>query len=82
MANDERGVAVVDRIESGTAVLEMLQPQFVFEFPAELLPDGVKEGSAVEINFEERPEVEEARRQRIRDLQQELLNDSKDESSE
>jgi len=76
MVENERGVAIVDRIESGTAVLEMIEPQFVFEFPAGLLPDGVEEGSAVKISFEERPEIEESRRKRIRDLQQKLLDQS------
>lgn len=76
MVKEERAVAIVDRMESGTAVLELIEPQYVFEFPAHLLPDGVNEGSAVEISFEERPEIEESRRQRIRDLQQTLLEQS------
>lgn len=79
MADEKRRVAIVDRIESGTAVLEMLEPQFVFEFPADLLPESVEEGSAVEISFEERPKIEEARRQRIRELQQELIERPGDE---
>lgn len=77
--NDEYGVAIVDRIESGTAVLEMIDPNFVFEFPLELLPEDLHEGSAVEVNFKERPEVEEARRERINDLQNELIEKPDDE---
>lgn len=76
---DEYGIAIVDRIEGDVAVLEMIEPTFTFEFPVELLPDGVEESSAVEINFEERPEIQQAREEEIQQLQDELIEKPEDE---
>ena len=72
----EFGIAVVDRIEEGIAVLEVIEPQFSFQLPVEVLPDDLHEGAALELNFELRPEIEKKRREEIRNLQQKLLDRS------
>ncbi|MFP4687767.1 MAG: DUF3006 domain-containing protein [bacterium] len=66
-------VAIVDRIESGIAVLEAIEPKISFELPVRLLPEGVHEGAAVELGFKLRPDIEKERRSRIRDMQQRLM---------
>jgi hypothetical protein len=76
---DEYGVAIVDRIEGDVAVLEMIEPTFTFEFPVELLPDGIEESNAVEVDFKERPEIQEAREEEIQQLQDELMEKPDDE---
>jgi len=79
MSEQEYGIAIVDRIEEGIAVLELIQPRFNFQMPVEILPDELHEGAAVALNFELRPEIEKKRRQEVRDLQQKLLDRPEDE---
>ncbi len=76
--NEEFKIAIVDRIEEGIAVLEVIEPQFTFQLPVAVLPDDLHEGAAVELNFRLRPEVEKKRRKKIRNLQQKLLDRSED----
>ncbi|MFB6354888.1 MAG: DUF3006 domain-containing protein [bacterium] len=72
--------AVIDRIEGGTAVLEVIDPEVSFHMPVVVLPEGADEGSVVEFNLQLRPDIEEERREMIRDLQNELMEKPDDES--
>jgi len=71
-------IAIVDRIVGDKAVLEFVESRYTFDFPVELLPE-VHEGAALKIDFELRPDIEEERRERVRDLQDRLIQRSKEE---
>lgn len=77
---DSSPMAVVDRIESKVAALELIESRHTFHLPVQVLPDEVHEGAVVEIDFKLRPEVEEERRQEINDLQDRLIQKPDDES--
>lgn len=80
--NEDFGIAIIDRIEEGMAVFELIEPRFNFQMPVEVLPDEIHEGAAVELDFKLRPEIEEKRRRQVRDLQQELLDNSQNPEEE
>jgi hypothetical protein len=71
--------AFVDRIESGTAVLEQLDSKMTLNFPVVLLPDSVEEGSVVEVTVKDRPQLAEKRREQIEELQHRLIEQPNDE---
>ncbi len=72
-------IAIVDRIEEKSAVLELVESRFLFNFPLELLPENTHEGAALELSFELRPDIEEERRKKIRNLQDKLIRRSSDD---
>lgn len=65
--------AFVDRIESATAVLELLEDNVTLNFPVYLLPNSSAEGSVVEITVSDRPELAAQRRQEIEEQQHRLI---------
>ncbi len=74
MPEDSKTIkAFVDRIESGTAVLEHLDEKVTLDFPVVLLPDSVEEGSVVEVTVKDRPQLAEQRRKQIEELQHRLI---------
>jgi hypothetical protein len=74
MSDQHKVVKVfVDRIESGTAVLEQLDGKMTFNFPVFLLPDSAGEGSVVEITVKDRPKIAEQRAKELQELQNELV---------
>lgn len=74
MSDDTKTVqAVVDRLESGTAVLQLIDLDVSLNFPIVLLPNSVNEGSVVEIDVADRPDLEEKRRKEIEELQHQLI---------
>lgn len=74
MSDDSKTVqAVVDRLESGTAILQLIDLDVSLSFPIVLLPDSVNEGSVVEIDVTDRPDLEEKRRREIEELQHQLI---------
>ncbi|MFB6346942.1 MAG: DUF3006 domain-containing protein [bacterium] len=82
MADDTKVVrAVVDRIESGTAVLQLIDLDVTLDFPIVLLPSSVSEGSVIEINVEDRPDLEEKRRREIEKMQHQLIEKPRDEGN-
>jgi Protein of unknown function (DUF3006) len=68
--------AVVERIEGNKAVLEPLSGGESFIVPVDLLPEGAREGSVVNASFQLDPETETARRERIRELQKKMSEES------
>lgn len=65
---------IIDRIEDGRlAVLEIGGEMGDFVWPVEFLPENVHDGSILEFTIEENPEVEAAQREKVRNLQSELL---------
>ncbi len=78
MSEEKALIAVVDRVVGDKAVLELVESRYTFDFPVELLPE-IHEGAALEIDFELRPDIEEERRERIRNLQDRLIQRSKEE---
>ena len=75
--SEEMLIAIVDRIEEEQAVLELVDTKFLFNFPVKLLPDELHEGAAIEISFKNRPDIEKQRREKIRQLQNDLIQRSK-----
>jgi hypothetical protein len=66
-------LGVVDRIEGNKAVVEMFEPtDWRLIFPAAWLPEQ-REGMVLEFVLRDRPKIEERRRQRIQQLQDELI---------
>lgn len=65
---------VIDRIEDGRlAVLEIEGVAGDFLWPAEFLPEGVHDGSILDFIIENNPEAEARQREKMRKLQDELL---------
>lgn len=65
---------IIDRIEDGRlAVLEIGGEMGDFVWPVEFLPENVHDGSILKFTIEEDPEVEAAQREKVRNLQSELL---------
>lgn len=82
MPNDSKTVrAVVDRLESGAAILQLIDLDVSLSFPIVLLPDSVNEGSVVEIDVTDRPDLEEKRRQEIEQLQHQLIERPRDDEA-
>lgn len=80
MPDDSKTIkAFVDRIESGTAVLEQLDSKMTLNFPVVLLPDSVEEGSVVEVTVKDRPQLAEQRRQQIEEQQHRLIEKPDDD---
>ena len=70
---------VIDRIEENKlAVLEIEGMAGDFIWPVEFLPPGVHDGSVLDFTVEADPAAEAAQREKIRKLQAELLERSKD----
>jgi Protein of unknown function (DUF3006) len=65
---------VIDRIEDGQlAVLEIEGVAGDFIWPVEFLPEGVHDGSILDFTIEDNPEAETSQREKMRKLQDELL---------
>lgn len=83
MPDDNKTVkAVVDRLESGTAILQLIDLDASLSFPIVLLPNSVNEGSVVEIQVQDRPDLEEKRRREIEELQHQLIERPRNEDTE
>lgn len=83
MSDDTKTVqAVVDRLQSGTAILQLIDLDVSLNFPIVLLPDSVNEGSVVEIDVADRPDLEEKRRREIEELQHQLIERPRDDTGE
>ena len=75
MPDDSKTIkAFVDRIESGTAILEQLNGNVTLNFPVFLLPDSAEEGSVVEVTVKDRPKLAEKRRKEIEEQQHRLID--------
>ena len=61
---------IIDRIEGGFAVVE-LENGSHFNLPAQLLPEGAKEGSVIDISLDKA--AEESRRRDISRLENKLF---------
>jgi len=71
MASRTRMHVSVDRIEGDIAVL-LSREAHRWLLPAELLPEGTKEGDVLAVTLEQDPEETESRRRRIGELQRRL----------
>lgn len=70
--------AVVDRIESGIAVLLVGEAEEQVNIPLHLLPSGTHEGSWLTISFEPDIQGEQQQRDKISSLLEKLKNKNKD----
>jgi hypothetical protein len=65
----------IDRFEDGYAVLLVRDEEDVhIDFPAELLPEGCREGDILDIEIKRDEESTEATRKRVSDLIEKLKN--------
>jgi len=65
---------VIDRIEDGRlAVLEIEGVAGDFIWPVEFLPEGVHDGSILDFTIEDNPDAEFRQRKKMQELQEELL---------
>lgn len=64
---------IIDRLESDWAVLEW--DGKTFNFPRALLPKGAREGDVVRISCEIDREATDARRRRVKELEDQLFRD-------
>lgn len=65
---------VIDRIEDGRlAVLEIEGISGDFIWPVEFLPEGAHDGGILDFTIEDNPEAEARQREKMRKLQEELL---------
>lgn len=72
--------AVVDRIESGLAVIVLSDDDEIqFDIPLKYLPVGTKEGDHLTLAFEPNPAGAEAARKRIAEMKKELKKSGPDE---
>ncbi len=69
--------AVIDRFEGEYAVVLVGPEEIKVDLPRELLPEGAREGSVLDVSFELDPGGEEERRIRIRDKLGKLKNKGK-----
>jgi hypothetical protein len=63
---------VIDRIENQIAVVLFGDEEIKVDLPLSLLPDGVKEGSHLNVTFELNPESEASKRERVAGLLERL----------
>ncbi len=68
--------AVVDRIESTTAVLLVGDQEYPVNVPVSLLPDAIKEGTHLAATWSVDPEATKAAEERVTSLLQQLLAQS------
>lgn len=82
MAEDKKMLVSLDRIEERIAVL-VTPAGHMWLLPAEYLPEGSREGDVLDVILRRNPEETEKLAGRIHDLQQRLLDRTKerDESS-
>ncbi len=74
--NETRFIAMVERIERDTAVLELEKTHDQFLLPIALLPAQAKEGLVMEFSITPRPDLTAQRKSRIADLQKKLADRS------
>lgn len=70
--------AVIDRIESGVAVVLVGEEEEQIHVPQSLLPKGAKEGDHLIAQWELDPQSTDAARERVSNLLERLRNKSRD----
>jgi len=68
---------VVDRIEGKYAVLLFGEKEIKVDMPLELLPEGTREGSILQANFELDLNAEQQQREKVSKLLEKLKNKNK-----
>ncbi|MDD5557985.1 MAG: DUF3006 domain-containing protein [bacterium] len=73
--SESKTEGIVDQVEGKYARVEMKWREMV-EIPLEHLPEGIREGTVLDIIFRINPDREKERRRTVRSLQEELLKRS------
>ncbi len=81
MPEEEKMLVSLDRIEEGIAVL-ILEDGHMWLLPAANLPDGSMEGDVLDVILRRNPEETEKLTGRIHDLQERLLNRTRERNEE